>query len=97
MICFYLLPAIAAILKTRKRKLAQISSGLDSGLVIQSNFSTIARSSLDTILLKLKKKERLKKVVPKKKKDQIVASNKINKVLISIETTFFSRVNKTNS
>jgi hypothetical protein len=53
MICFYLLPAIAAILKTRKRKLAQISSGVDSGLMTQSNFSTIARSSFDTISTKL--------------------------------------------
>jgi hypothetical protein len=53
MICFYLLPAIAAILKTRKRKLAQISSNGDSELVAQSNFSTIAKSSFDTISAKL--------------------------------------------
>jgi hypothetical protein len=53
MICFYLLPAIAAILKTRKRKLAQISSNNDSGLVTHSNFSTITKSSLDTINTKL--------------------------------------------
>lgn len=53
MICFYLLPAIAAILKTRKRKLAQISSSADSGLITQSNFSTIAKSSFDTINTKL--------------------------------------------
>ena len=53
MICFYLLPAIAAILKTRKRKLAQISSNTDSELVAQSNFSTITKSSFDTISTKL--------------------------------------------
>jgi hypothetical protein len=53
MICFYLLPAIAAILKTRKRKLAQISSSADSGLITQSNFSTITKSSFDTINTKL--------------------------------------------
>lgn len=53
MICFYLLPAIAAILKTRKRKLAQISSSTDSGLIAQSNFSAIAKSSFDTIGTKL--------------------------------------------
>jgi hypothetical protein len=52
-ICFYLLPAIAAILKTRKRKLALISSNTDSELVAKSNFSTIIKSSFDTINTKL--------------------------------------------
>jgi len=53
LICFYLLPAIAAILKVRKRKLAQISSGLDSSLVVNSDFSTLVKISLDTISTKL--------------------------------------------
>jgi len=53
MICFYLLPALAAILKTRKRKLAQISPNSDSALTVNSNFSTIVKSSFETINLKL--------------------------------------------
>lgn len=53
LICFYLLPAIAAILKTRKRKLAQISSSLDSALVVNTDFATLTKVSLDNINVKV--------------------------------------------
>lgn len=53
LICFYLLPAIAAILKTRKRKLAQISSGADSALLVNTEFLQNVRVSLETINVKL--------------------------------------------
>jgi len=53
LVCFYLLPAIAAILKTRKRKLAQVSSSLDSTLTINTNFSVIVKAVLDNITAKL--------------------------------------------
>jgi hypothetical protein len=53
LICFYLLPAIAAILKTRKRKLAQISSNLDSALTVNTDFTMLTKASLDTINTKL--------------------------------------------
>jgi len=53
LVCFYLLPAIAAILKTRKRKLAQVSSSLDSTLTINTNFSVIVKAVLDNITVKL--------------------------------------------
>jgi hypothetical protein len=52
-ICFYLLPAIAAILKTRKRKLAQVSTSVDSGLAVNTNFSSFTKVSLDNINTKL--------------------------------------------
>jgi F0F1-type ATP synthase membrane subunit b/b' len=39
LICFYLLPAIAAILKIRKRKLAQVSSSADISAAIDTNFT----------------------------------------------------------
>jgi hypothetical protein len=48
-----LLPAIAAILKTRKRKLAQISSSLDSALVVNTDFATLTKVSLDNINVKV--------------------------------------------
>lgn len=53
LVCFYLLPAIAAILKTRKRKLAQISSNIDSTLTVSTQFSTVVKTVLDNINAKL--------------------------------------------
>jgi len=53
LICFYLLPAFAAILKTRKRKLAQISSNFDDDLVVNTNFSAVIKSTMDHIGVKL--------------------------------------------
>lgn len=47
------MPAIAAILKTRKRKLAQISSGADSALLVNTEFLQNVRVSLETINVKL--------------------------------------------
>jgi hypothetical protein len=53
LICFYLLPAIAAILKTRKRVLASVSSDLDSGWVISTDFAMLVKASLDPISTRL--------------------------------------------
>ena len=33
-ICFYLLPALSSILKTRKRKLAQVTTGSESAILV---------------------------------------------------------------
>jgi hypothetical protein len=53
LVCFYLLPAIAAILKTRKRKLAQISSNVDSTLTANTQFHVVVKTVLDNINVKL--------------------------------------------
>jgi D-arabinose 5-phosphate isomerase GutQ len=47
------LPAIAAILKTRKRKLAQISSNVDSTLTTNTQFYVVVKTVLDNINVKL--------------------------------------------
>lgn len=48
-----MLPAIAAILKTRKRKLAQISSNIDSVSLVNTEFLQQIKSSLDRVSIKL--------------------------------------------
>ena len=53
-ICFYLLPSLAAILKIRKRKLAQVSSSTDSvSLVTDTSFSVSTKILLDGFNSKL--------------------------------------------
>jgi hypothetical protein len=54
LLCFYLLPAIAAILKVRKRKLAQISSTTDMSTLVDTNFVTLVKVLLlDGVSIKL--------------------------------------------
>jgi len=47
------LPAIAAILKTRRRKLAQVSSADNLSLIVNTDFATLTKASLDNINTKL--------------------------------------------
>ena len=48
LICFYLLPALAAILKTRKRKLAQTTTTNDtSSLTTNTSFPVFFKKFLD--------------------------------------------------
>jgi len=48
------LPAIAAVLKTRKRKLAaQVSSNINSELTANTNFSVVVKVILDNATAKL--------------------------------------------
>ena len=53
LICFYLLPAIAAILKIRKRKLAQVSSSADTSAAIDTNFTVLTKALMDSVSIKL--------------------------------------------
>jgi hypothetical protein len=53
LICFYLLPAIAAILKIRKRKLAQVSSSADISAAIDTNFTVFTKALMDSVSIKL--------------------------------------------
>lgn len=53
LICFYLLPSLAAILKIRKRKLIQVSADQNSTLIMDTNFISFTRVSLDIINVKL--------------------------------------------
>jgi hypothetical protein len=53
-ICFYILPALGSILKTRKRKLAQISSTTSSNtLVVNSAFTDTTKQVLGTFNTKI--------------------------------------------
>jgi len=53
LVCFYLLPAFAAILKTRKHKLAQSFTSLNSDLLINSEFLDHVKISINSIVVKL--------------------------------------------
>ena len=53
LICFYLLPSLAAILKIRKRKLVQVSTDQNSTLIADTNFASFTKVSLDFINVKL--------------------------------------------
>jgi len=49
LLCFYLLPALASILKIRKRKLAQLSPNVDNAPIIDTSFLTLTKASMDNI------------------------------------------------
>jgi hypothetical protein len=53
LICFYLLPSIAAILKIRKRKIAQIFSGTGATTVVSTNSTLTLKALKDGIFVNL--------------------------------------------